>query len=136
MSFLGMGTLEILIILLVAFIFLGPERMIDAARTLGKWTGELRRMGSTVQAEMDDFVNINTPTTEQTRNTSNNTSNRSGSDRTAPPLDQEHPEETPESDSDAQKHTTDGPVAFRSSTDSSARAQHGETRNSHKEENA
>ena len=31
MSFLGMGTMEILIILLVAFIFLGPERMIDAA---------------------------------------------------------------------------------------------------------
>ena len=28
MSFLGMGTLEIVIILLVAFIFLGPERMV------------------------------------------------------------------------------------------------------------
>ena len=61
MSFLGMGTFEILIILLVAFIFLGPERMIDAARTLGKWSGELRRMGSTVQAEMDDLTNIGDP---------------------------------------------------------------------------
>ena len=45
MSFLGMGTMEIFIILLVAFIFLGPERMVDAARTLGKWTGELRAYG-------------------------------------------------------------------------------------------
>ena len=45
MSFLGMGTMEIFIILLVAFIFLGPERMVDAARTLGKWTGETAPYG-------------------------------------------------------------------------------------------
>ena len=30
MSFLGMGTMEILLILVLAFIFLGPERMLDA----------------------------------------------------------------------------------------------------------
>lgn len=56
MSFLGMGPFEIIIILLVAFIFLGPERMADAARTLGKWTSELRRATAGVRAEMDDLI--------------------------------------------------------------------------------
>ena len=56
MSFLGMGPFEIIIILLVAFIFLGPERMADAARTLGKWTSELRRTTAGVRAEMDDLI--------------------------------------------------------------------------------
>ena len=44
MSFLGMGTLEILVVLLVAFIFLGPQRMVDAARVFGKVVAEVRRM--------------------------------------------------------------------------------------------
>lgn len=56
MTFLGMGPFEIIIILLVAFIFLGPERMADAARTLGKWTSELRRATAGVRAEMDDLI--------------------------------------------------------------------------------
>ena len=87
MSFLGMGTFEILIILLVAFIFLGPERMIDAARTLGKWTGELRRMGSTVQAEMEDLTNIGDPLSSRP----GPTRNRSQEGASETPLDQDHP---------------------------------------------
>ena len=87
MSFLGMGTFEILIILLVAFIFLGPERMIEAARTLGKWTGELRRMGSTVQAEMEDLTNIGDPLSSRPGPT-RNSSQESASET---PLDQDHP---------------------------------------------
>ena len=39
-----MGPLEILVIALVAFILLGPQKMIDAARLLGKATKEVRRM--------------------------------------------------------------------------------------------
>ena len=46
MSFLGMGTLEILVVLLVAFIFLGPKRMVDAARLMGKAVAEVRRMSA------------------------------------------------------------------------------------------
>ena len=38
MNILGMGPLEILMIALVAFILLGPQKMIDAARLLGKAT--------------------------------------------------------------------------------------------------
>lgn len=43
MNILGMGPLEILIVLLVAFIFLGPDRMVNVARMLGKATREFRR---------------------------------------------------------------------------------------------
>lgn len=52
MNFLGMGTLEIIVVLLIAFIFLGPERMVEVARVLGKWVGELKRMA----AELPDLV--------------------------------------------------------------------------------
>ena len=48
MNFLGMGTPEILVVLLLAFLLLGPERMINAARTLGKYAGEMRRMASEI----------------------------------------------------------------------------------------
>ena len=46
MNLLGMGPLEIVAILLVAFIFLGPGRMAEAARLLGKMVGDLRRMSA------------------------------------------------------------------------------------------
>lgn len=46
MTVLGMGYVEILIVLLVAFIFLGPERMVDAARLLGKAVREVRRIAA------------------------------------------------------------------------------------------
>ena len=44
MNIFGMGPLEILVIALIAFILLGPQRMVDAARLLGKATKEVRRM--------------------------------------------------------------------------------------------
>ena len=59
MNFIGMGTMEVLIVLLVAFIFLGPNRMVDAARFLGKIAGEARRMAAelpSVVLEEDESV--------------------------------------------------------------------------------
>ena len=44
MNILGMGTMEILVVLLLAFILLGPNRMVDTARLLGKATREIRRL--------------------------------------------------------------------------------------------
>ena len=52
MNILGMGSLEILAVLLVAFIFLGPNRMVEAARFLGKMAREARRL----TAELPDLV--------------------------------------------------------------------------------
>ena len=42
MNFMGMGTLEVLVVLLIAFVFLGPERLVSSARSLGKFIGQIR----------------------------------------------------------------------------------------------
>ena len=110
MSFLGMGTFEIIIILLVAFIFLGPERMVDAARTLGKWSGELRRMGSSVQAEMDDIIAADASASEARRP---DASTRRGS-ATDQPLDRDAARPDAGDTTKQPPDDIDGPVAFRS----------------------
>ena len=43
MNFFGIGTLELLVILLVAFIALGPGKTVEVARTIGKMAREARR---------------------------------------------------------------------------------------------
>ena len=43
MNFMGMGIPELGVILLVAFLVLGPGRAIDMARSAGKILGDLRR---------------------------------------------------------------------------------------------
>jgi Sec-independent protein translocase protein TatA len=48
MSIQGMGTLEILVVLLVAFVVLGPERMVDAGRLMGKAVREMRRLSESL----------------------------------------------------------------------------------------
>lgn len=60
MSFLGIGVLEILVILLVAFIFLGPERMMDAARFLARAVREGRHLASSIPRVVveDDDVKV------------------------------------------------------------------------------
>lgn len=120
MSFLGMGPFEIIIILLVAFIFLGPERMADAARTLGKWTSELRRTTAGVRAEMDDLI-ADDPTPPATRPTQTRPANAA-----APPPDETHPNAPIEPSATTDAHAagddatpnaptdSDAPVAFRS----------------------
>ena len=62
MGFFGMGPMEILLVLLIAFVFLGPERMVDAARLLGKAVREGRRLTSElprVVIEDDDIKIVN-----------------------------------------------------------------------------
>ena len=46
MNFLGMGTMEVFVVLLVAFIFLGPAKMIDTGKSLGRAIRQLRRMSA------------------------------------------------------------------------------------------
>lgn len=46
MDFLGIGPWEILLILVIAIIFLGPGKIVDFARTLGKWVRAIRRAGA------------------------------------------------------------------------------------------
>ncbi len=60
MNILGMGPLEILVIALVGFILLGPERMSDAARLLGKAIREGRNIASTIPRVVveDDDIKV------------------------------------------------------------------------------
>ena len=118
MSFLGMGPFEIIIILLVAFIFLGPERMADAARTLGKWTSELRRTTAGVRAEMDDLITDDpTPPAQPTPPTRATQTRPANAD--APPLDEAHPNATIDP-SAATAHTAGDEVVPNAATDSDA----------------
>lgn len=50
----SIGPAEIFVVLIVALIVLGPNRLPDAARSVGKAMAELRRMTSGVQAEVRD----------------------------------------------------------------------------------
>lgn len=52
----SIGGPEVLVILLVALIVLGPARLPDAARQAGKALAELRRMSSGFQAEIRDAI--------------------------------------------------------------------------------
>ncbi|HVM02053.1 MAG TPA: twin-arginine translocase TatA/TatE family subunit [Acidimicrobiales bacterium] len=50
----SIGPAEIVVVLLVALIVLGPTRLPDAARSVGKALAELRRVTAGVQAEVRD----------------------------------------------------------------------------------
>ena len=43
MDFFGVGPVEILMVGFVAFLILGPARMVEVARTLGKFVQEIRQ---------------------------------------------------------------------------------------------
>ena len=52
----NVGTPELLVILLVALIVLGPTKLPDAARQVGRFLGEMRRMSSGFQTELRDAM--------------------------------------------------------------------------------
>lgn len=84
MNFLGIGPFEILLILVIATIVLGPERMAETGRTLGRlyaqyrrrWqrdvdemTRELRRELAMLQRELDDIRQATEGEFKTTQNT-------------------------------------------------------------------
>lgn len=48
MTFFGIGTMEILVILILAFILLGPNKMVEFARLIGKAVKEVRRISEEI----------------------------------------------------------------------------------------
>lgn len=50
----SIGPAEILIVLVIALIVLGPSRLPDAARSLGKAVSEFKRMSSGLQSDVRD----------------------------------------------------------------------------------
>ena len=59
---LNLGTGELLVIFLVALIVLGPNKLPDAARQMGKVAAELRRLSGGFQEEMRNAMREPTPT--------------------------------------------------------------------------
>jgi len=59
----NIGGGEFLVIALIALIVLGPQRLPDAAKQVGKAMGELRRMSSGFQSELKDALNASEPAT-------------------------------------------------------------------------
>ncbi len=51
-DFFGIGFGEILLILVVAVIVLGPARMMEFAKTLGRMVGNLKRMGNELTVQV------------------------------------------------------------------------------------
>ena len=56
MNFLGMGPAELLLVLALALIVFGPDKMPDIARQLGKAVGDLRRVTSDVTRELQRSI--------------------------------------------------------------------------------
>ena len=94
-----MGPLELLVILLIAFVVLGPERMVDVGRWMGKAVAQLRDMS----AGLPDLI----ADPEQ----------EAAGGRTVKRLEaetEEPPHEEPEGES--AKSKDEGPVPFRRSS--------------------
>ena len=53
----NVGGPEVLIILVVALVVLGPKKLPEAARQVGKAMSEFRRMSTGFQAELRDALN-------------------------------------------------------------------------------
>lgn len=57
----GIGMTELLVILVVALVVLGPSRLPEVARTLGKALGELKRQSSDVFEEFQNVGRVEEP---------------------------------------------------------------------------
>jgi sec-independent protein translocase protein TatA len=56
MNVLGMGPAELLLVLALALIVFGPDKLPDIARQVGRTVGELRRMSSDVTREIQRSI--------------------------------------------------------------------------------
>lgn len=61
-GFIGnIGTWELILILLIAVIVIGPSKLPDAARSIGKAVGEFRRATSGVKKEFEEAILMDAP---------------------------------------------------------------------------
>ena len=59
MNLFGIGPLELLFVIMLTLLVLGPNRMVDTIRTLGNYLGEIRRATSDIPRliSLDDDEN-------------------------------------------------------------------------------
>ena len=56
MNVMGVGPMELFVVLLVAFLVLGPERMVTSARDVAKTVADLRQTFSSIPRTLDDLL--------------------------------------------------------------------------------
>ena len=56
MNILGVGSLELLVILVVAMLVLGPTRIVEYGRSLGRISRELRRMSRGIPLTLEQLL--------------------------------------------------------------------------------
>jgi len=54
----SLGPAEILVILVVALVVLGPKRLPEAGRHIGKFVREVRHWSETIQSEIRDVIDL------------------------------------------------------------------------------
>jgi len=67
MEFFGMGTLEILVILLVALIVVGPGKLVEVGKTLGKIARTLRRASFDLTSEVSKELDLENKNSKPTQ---------------------------------------------------------------------
>ena len=89
----GIGMPELVVILVVALIVLGPKRLPEAARGLGKAFAELRRATSGITEELDNAqIMLDEEVRAAERNTRTSSSAMTTSTSSASPQSSETPE--------------------------------------------
>ena len=56
MNLMGVGPMELFVVLLVAFLVLGPERMVTSARDVAKVVADLRQTFASIPRTLDDLL--------------------------------------------------------------------------------
>ena len=103
MSFLGISYLEIFTVLLVALVFLGPDKMIETAKRIGKTLKDVRKIAS----EFPSLEDIQQPETLRTETTNPELQTKTNGDSPS------------DIDSNENLSESDGPVAFRKTEEQS-----------------
>ncbi len=65
----SLGPMEIMAILVVALIVLGPKKLPEAGRQVGKFLAEVRRWSHNMQAEIRDVIEADPTSPSTTRTT-------------------------------------------------------------------
>ncbi len=65
MNIAGVGGLEMAVVLIVALLVLGPTRLAEYGRTLGKMIGELRRASEGIPAVFENLLDERKAQTEE-----------------------------------------------------------------------
>ncbi|MDO5131511.1 MAG: twin-arginine translocase TatA/TatE family subunit [Eubacteriales bacterium] len=55
---MGLGPGEMILILVIAYVVVGPDDMAKLARTLAKTLREFRKMGTDLRAEVNDSISV------------------------------------------------------------------------------